>query len=105
MDKGKVATSGGVAVAISAGLQAAVLAGVAIPVWGQFAGAIFGAIVYKLLPNKDKVIVDNVVDKAIDVATTIPHIYADYGVAQQSPLEPMGNTKVVSVTNLKSGGE
>ena len=91
--------------AISVGLQAAVLAGVAIPVWGQFAGAIVGAVVYKLLPEKDEALVDGVVDKAIDVATAIPQTYADYSVQQQSPLEPTGDSNITVTTNLKSGGE
>ena len=105
IDKQRVAKSGGVAVAISAGLTAASLAGVAIPVWGQTVGLVAGVIIYKLLPKKAEAEVDSIVDKVIDVTTEIPQTYADYGVVQQSPLEPTGNTEIKSLTNLNSGME
>ena len=79
-DKSKVAKAGGVAVVISLGIRAAIYAGVAIPVWGQLAGLAVGLLAHALLPAKIQEVVDDNVDKIIDVVTAIPQTYPEYPV-------------------------
>lgn len=98
-DKAKVAKSGGIAILISLSLQAAVYAGVAIPIWGQFAGVVVGLIAHALLPAKDQIIVDNAVDKVIDVVTNIPQTYSAPTDFPNAPPQETGQTTPNDLSN------
>jgi hypothetical protein len=102
LDKARVAKSGGVSAIITVGLTMATVAGAPIPGWAPFVGSLVGIAVYKMLPKKEEQEVDDIVDKAIDIATTIPQTYADYSGTGNDTLPPV-TTNLTTKDGTKVG--